>query len=152
MSTFFQNLRHFSPHERWGDPNKMDHLLLLVLDELREQYGSPFIIHEGYATSGHTPRSLHYVGKAVDFHPNDDRSPEERLYQMAEALWRANQRFIEAGIDLGVICRLGWYPEWVNPGFHLDVAGRPLYWVRRGDHYYYYGMLEKLIYAEAERV
>lgn len=114
-------LRHFTIDEKWGDPNKMNGLLLILLDHTRDLYGNIFTIHCGYATTGHSPKSQHYLGNAVDFHIVSDEpfaDQVRRLLQIFDLLQVSDR------IGLGI------YPEWSHPGFHLDVRGRKARWGR----------------------
>ena len=116
----WNQIKHFSPNEKWGDPEKMDFFLLGLLNRLREQIGKPFIIHCGYELTGHATKSFHKTGQAVDFHIK--------------------------GIDLytawGYINEMWWmggagiYPEWNNPGCHLDI-GSHRRWSRNADGAYF---------------
>ena len=63
--------------ERNGDWD-MEYLLIVLLEQLRRRVvlnygmGSTVIIHKngGFSYSGHSEKSLHYKGRAVDFHIN----------------------------------------------------------------------------------
>jgi uncharacterized protein YcbK (DUF882 family) len=66
MSDIWGNLKHFSKDEAWGDPERMNHSLLLQLDYFREASGVPFVVTNGFDTSGHVTNSYHYSGRAVD--------------------------------------------------------------------------------------
>jgi uncharacterized protein YcbK (DUF882 family) len=113
-------LQHFGKHEKWGDPDKMNPALLVLLDKLREIIGKPIIIHCGYDTDGHAPSSQHYVGNAVDFHIVG--LPIEQAHEAMQGALHM----------LGLLDRvgLGIYPFWNSPGFHLDVRGEAARWGR----------------------
>lgn len=66
MISKWDELRYFTPSERWGNPDKMDRDFLVKLDGFRHAVGLSFQVLEGYATTGHAPKSLHYEGRAVD--------------------------------------------------------------------------------------
>jgi len=101
----WQQLKHFSEKERWGDPYKMSWDLLRRLDALREFIGFPIYVLCGYETSGHTDNSMHYVGKAADVY-----CKEESLVNF----YLAAERFGFGGI--------GVYTWGTPSGFlHLDV-------------------------------
>jgi len=134
---FFKYLFHFSENENWGDPRKVDNLLLLILDNLRKQYNRPFHVLNAYATRGHAPKSWHYVGKAVDFYPIDELTPLPRVSKMVSCLKVLDRQFAPTGILPTEICALGFYLDWAHKGFHLDVRGEPLYWVRVDGKYHY---------------
>ena len=87
----------------WGEPNKIDPLLIYYLDQLRDFAGRPFKIN--YGTQGvHSPNSQHYLGRAVDGYFPDLSIKEQFLLAI---------RFPFNGIGI--------YPFWNNPGLHLDV-------------------------------
>jgi len=100
----WKQIEHFSPNENWGDPERMSLELLRRLDALREFSGHPVIIHCGYATSGHSGNSQHYLGKAADLH--------------IVGVSLVNQYLLAERFNFG---GLGLYPEWKNPGLHCDV-------------------------------
>lgn len=58
--------RHFKPTEKWGNPDEMEFELVKALDDFRDTKDTPLVIMEGFATSGHSERSYHYKGMAVD--------------------------------------------------------------------------------------
>ena len=104
----FKELKYFSRDENWGNPDKINPELLYRLDKFRGLLGVPVYINCAYATSGHTSRSQHYLGNAVDvnFH---NRISLLDAYIIAEKI----------GFN-----GIGLYPHWHYPGLHLDV--RPL--------------------------
>jgi uncharacterized protein YcbK (DUF882 family) len=115
-------LKHFHPEEKgWkGNFHKVNGLLLLLLDALREEIGCPFVIHCAYETSGHSPKSQHYLGNAVDFHIEG--------LPFLEAMGRM-ERALE-NLQVSDRVGLGIYPHWLHPGFHLDVRGLRARWGR----------------------
>lgn len=100
----WEQVKHFSPNENWGNPYKMSFELLRRLDALREFVSHRIIIHCGYSRGGHTENSQHYLGKAVDFHIENVSLINQYL---------AAERFMFTGIGI--------YPDWNNPGLHCDV-------------------------------
>ena len=100
----WEQVKHFSPNENWGNPYKMSFELLRRLDALREFVSHRIIIHCGYSNGGHTENSQHYLGKAVDFHIENVSLINQYL---------AAERFMFTGIGI--------YPDWNNPGLHCDV-------------------------------
>jgi len=103
-------LKNFSPNENWGNPEKMDHRLLKLLDVYRTVVDEQIFVSCG--TQGqHVQNSLHYQGKAVDIlFPNQHRSLFD-CFLIAE-------RFNFGGIGI--------YPDWVYNGkkiggLHLDI-------------------------------
>lgn len=98
-------IKYFSAKDNWGDVSKVDSRLIYLLDEFRAFVGQPFIIHCAYERSGHTPNSQHYVGKAVDGHFKNLNWLDQ--YLMA--------------LKFGKFRGIGVYPDWNNPGLHLDI-------------------------------
>lgn len=140
----WSKLKWFSPSENWGDPSKVDPTLLLLLDEIRDVIGWPIVIHCAYETSGHSPNSYHYLGRAVDFHFKSSVP----FYEQVERLLRILDQ-IKLEISYYVIYKpsrsllpisdfvgLGIYPAWNNPGFHLDIRSSktPARWGWKGDY------------------
>ena len=103
MRDIWKRLKYFNPKESWGDPERINPRLLILLDALREYIKVPIIIHCG--TQGkHSANSYHYKGMAVDCHAKGIN-----LFDF----YLAAERFYFTGI--------GVYPEWNNPGLHLDI-------------------------------
>ncbi len=100
----WQKVKYFrpdSPYDKWGNPYKMDFILIMALDEFREDVGKPVNVHEAYALKGHARNSLHKDGKAVDIFV-------EKI-DLLELFLKAEKRLAFTGI--------GVY-DW---GLHLDV-------------------------------
>lgn len=119
----WNQIEFFSPDEKWGDPTKMSFQLLRLLDALRRYCGLEILIHNGYATEGHSEHSQHYVGRAADLH--------------IQGLTLINQYILAEQFDFSGI---GLYPFWNNPGLHLDVRPVKIHspysrWVRLQDRY-----------------
>lgn len=106
----WDELKYFKPNENWGDPDKIDHHLLIALEAFRELIKEP--IHVNCGTQGeHVPNSLHYQGKAVDVCFPEIKKPLIDYYFFAER------------VGFGGI---GVYPYWrynnqIIGGLHLDV-------------------------------
>jgi len=108
-------LKHFTAVERWGSPSSMNGLLVILLDTIRDRYGAcRFVIHCGYETAGHVKNSQHPRGNATDFHI-DTPSPLADQAARLEMIFKDLQ--VHDRVGLGV------YPDWNNPGFHLDIGG-----------------------------
>lgn len=120
-------VKHFKRTENWGDPDKISGQLLLTLDAIRERIGWPIVIHCAYATDGHSPHSYHYRGMAADFH-FDINYP---FYFQTGTLLK-----ILAELQFTRFVGLGVYPDWINPGFHIDVRGYYARWGRIGKDKY----------------
>lgn len=56
---------YFSDNE-FQDVSKLDTTLKANLDNFRHELSTPITITADYSTTGHSPSSMHYVGKAVD--------------------------------------------------------------------------------------
>jgi len=121
----------FTPDE-FGDGARdgMQDKFLHSLYNFRQAMGNPMIIHHngGYARDGHSRKSMHYFGRAVDFHFKHNRNISTR-------------KLIVCAIQAG-LCGIGLYPYWEpSPGgFHLDnrEAGRCNIWWRDEDGRYHY--------------
>ena len=119
-------VKHFNKEERWGSASSMNGLLVLLLDAVRDRIGCPIAIHCGYESEGHIENSEHKRGNAVDFHFDSELS----LLAQAKCL-EATLRKLQVYDRVG----LGVYPDWNNPGFHLDVRGYYARWGRIGQMY-----------------
>ena len=99
---------HFSPHENWGDLDRIDARLVFTLWDIREHTGRKVLIHCGYE-----PRrkpSWHTSYLAVDFH--------------IDGMHVADQFLLCSRYD--VFNGLGAYKWWINPGIHGDSRPRNL--------------------------
>jgi len=141
-------LSYFYPNEAWGDPEKMDFMLLVLLDKFRGSLpnGCKVKIHRGY--SDKNPKSLHYLAKAVDFRVIGCGFVEAE-YHLRNYLIRNNlMKEVEYGI----------YPDWIDPGFHLGIQKDGGTWCGRyvkvdkggteATEQRYFGYKEGLAYAK----
>ena len=119
--TIWNELEHFNRDENWGDPDKMNGALLLLANALRDFIDERCVVHRGFATSGHSPKSQHYAGNAFDYHFDSGYSFKMQIDQMLDAL-----SYFQVDDRVG----LGIYPEWYHPGFHLDLRGCRARWGR----------------------
>ena len=110
----WKKIRYFTPDEEWGNAGKVNPYLIIALDELRHKVGSPIIVHCAYSTSGHSKNSMHYEGKAVDFHIKGMSLVDQYL----------------AAEKIGLFNGIGVYPFWNNPGLHIDIRTKPARWGR----------------------
>lgn len=119
---------YFYREEPWGDPDKMSGALLMILFDLRFHSAWKIIIHCG--TQGkHCEGSYHYKGLAVDFHfktPSGSFTFREQAKYLMQYL---------ADMQLDSSTGLGIYPQWNNPGFHLDVRGTKARWLKQDGKY-----------------
>ena len=116
-------VKHFTKGE-WGiHPELVDTKLIFLLDAIRHEYGKACIIHCAWAKAGHSSKSYHYLGKAVDFHFEDN--DHKRQFELISS-------FPEAG-------GIGYYGPgvWNHPGFHIDIRPQRLYWTERKGVYIY---------------
>lgn len=119
----WDNLLHFNENEAWGDPSKIDHMLLFILDGLRASLKSRVTILNAYAIKGHESGSQHYLGRATDFYcPDLDYSVVLGIIiEYLENTKIGNKSLAE-------VVGLGIYPH--NNFFHLDVRGYEARWGR----------------------
>lgn len=110
----WKSRKYFRPDstiDNWGDPYKMDGRLIYGLDILRKFVGRPIIIHCGYEQRD---KGYHPKGQAVDCHI-------EGMHVFDQFL---------AAIRFSYFKGIGIYPNWNNPGLHLDTGKR-----RENPHY-----------------
>jgi len=113
-------IEYFNVDEKWGDPYQMNYGLVAMLDKLRHhlRYMGQFIVHCGHSNgTGHSANSYHYKGQAVDFHVRLDNSFKKNISE--EVIFTTIADIIEDRWWFGGV---GVYPEWHNPGFHLDIG------------------------------
>ena len=115
--TIWDKLKYFKRSENWGDPDKINNLLLSNLDKFREYIGVPVIITCG--TQGqHVENSYHYQGLAVDI------VIPERNGRLLDMYLNA-LKFPFSGVGI--------YPDWRYDdarvgGLHLDMRGMDRYY------------------------
>lgn len=122
---------YFKPEEFGvGARQGMQDDFLMSLYDFRDKMDNAMIIHQngGFSTSGHSRKSMHYMGRAVDFHFKHNKNISTR-------------KLIVTAIQAG-LCGIGIYPYW-SPypgGFHLDnrETGRFNIWWRDEDGKYHY--------------
>ena len=117
-------IQGFSKEESWGKPERLNGMLLLVLDAVRTLFRekdrtASFIINNAYATRGHAPKSQHYRGNAADFHIKSQLPFWQQILVVVDVL---EQLQLTDRVGLGI------YPDWRRPGFHLDVRGSKARW------------------------
>jgi len=110
--------KYFVRKEAWGDPDRMNGLLLLLLFGIRQNIPLDFVVH--YGTQGrHSLDSQHPPGNAVDGHFITSASFYKQILLMEYTLDRLQ---VADRVGLGI------YPAWKIPGFHLDVRGHRARW------------------------
>lgn len=91
---------------------------LEMLDRVRGKYGKPWVLHCDQRPDD-PAGSPHLEGYAFDFHIKTDEPLIAQAVHMMQVC--ADEPY----------WRLGVYPDWANPGFHLDCMRKPTrYWVR----------------------
>lgn len=139
MTQVFDYLTHFTADENWGDATQVSGVILLLLDAVRTAFDAPFVVHCAYEQSGHTPASQHYQGNAVDFHCVTPETFPVQVCRLGGIL---------DNLQIDHACGLGIYPDWHNPGFHLDCRGKRARWGRIADDYVSFA--EALDYARTK--
>jgi len=120
----WERIKFFKKTEKWGDWTKLHAELVFLLDAFRLYVGKSVIIHNAYSAAGHSDDSYHYLGMAVDLH--------------VKGLSLVDQ-FIAASRFDG-FNGIGLYPDWTNPGLHLDIRPHKLKfepdarWIRNVDY------------------
>lgn len=119
----WDRIRYFSASEFRPDPDKMDQSIVLLMDTIRDLFGSPIYITSAWSPgTGHSALSQHYVGKAVDFWI------EDISFKKAVDLMQEFISYPPDGIGVAEKVGLGIYPHWSDPGFHLDTRGTKARW------------------------
>lgn len=119
LNSVFDYTKHFGKQEKWGDYRKMFAPLVFALDFVREDIGLPIYVHCGFELKGHSPRSYHHIGRAVDFHFGGSIPLSITLPKLIGSLSK---------IDMP--CGIGVYPCWNSQGFHLEARFSDYkYWV-----------------------
>lgn len=113
-------LDYFYQSEAWGDHTKMNPIILFVMDKIRGMlpHGCRIKIHCGFADSGHSRKSEHYKGNAVDFHVVGLTFLDAETLLMTYLHRKGLVNFVGVGL----------YPDWSNPGFHIDCRGSRASW------------------------
>lgn len=103
MEIDWSKVKHFKRTEAWGDPDKINPLLVYSLDALREFTGRAIIINNAYRPDD--PGSTHKNGDAADV-------VIVGLSVIDQFLMAERTRLFSG---------IGVYPFWNRPGLHLDV-------------------------------
>jgi hypothetical protein len=125
--------------ENWGDPYKVSRMLVFNIENMRIFLNKGIgLTCPAYSTSGHSPSSMHYQGKAADIRVYGATLLE--MYITAE-------RFNFSGIGL--------YPNNGRPFMHVDVrdhdaTDKQARWIalptdEPGKHWKYVGLTEENI-------
>jgi len=111
----WEHVPNFTPEELGAVD--MNRELMFKLQAFRDAIRHPVVVHCGYEDR----RGYHGKKMAVDFHISGHKD-----------WWRQFELLLQVGFK-GV----GWYPQWNNPGWHVDVREHLLIW-RRVDGVYDY--------------
>jgi len=138
-------MEFFNAREAWGDPFEMHPLLIFIMEKFRQKLpnGCWIKIHCGFKEKGHQPNSFHYVGRACDFHVIGCSFLEAERHLMK---YLRTPVLLKDGQQDQLInfVGVGNYPEWNDPGFHLDIRGTRASWARLNNKYVAYELgLEK---------
>lgn len=98
---WYEDIKYFKKEE-FNHPDMVSYNLLHRLDQFREFVGKPIIIHSDFRSGD---KGQHGKGLAVDIHIKDMHVIDQFL--CAE----------KSGLFTGI----GVYPNWFNPGLHLDI-------------------------------
>lgn len=131
-------LDYFKLSEAWGDPYKMHPLLIFIMEKFRMALpnGCWIKVHCGYKEGGHTKNSFHYKGRAIDFHIVGCSLLEAERHLIK--FLKRPMLFDNKTHCLLNYVGLGIYPDWNDPGFHLDIRGKKASWSRLGGQYVAY--------------
>jgi hypothetical protein len=110
----FPVLKNFNFGEFGDYTQALDVLMLTGLQTIRTVVGKPFIIHEAFATKGHSPNSYHYKGQAVDGHFKGAVKEKDLMEVYSKIDWWPGG--------------IGIYPYWNTPGFHIDIGEKRRWW------------------------
>ena len=118
---------YFNEEEAWGDYTRVEwhhihHLYLIRATLKKAGYDWPMKIHCSFDPGSHAANSLHHNGGisiATDFHFITDIPFRDQVTALGWALIDCClQDFLGVGI----------YPEWNNPGFHIDSREKKTRW------------------------
>lgn len=121
MVSDWSKVRHFKEGEFGPRADLVAPELIIILDEVRERAGVPLRINCAWAHAGHSEKSYHYTGQAVDMSIAGG-TPMEQYCLLRE--------FRQLG-------GIGYYPEWNTPGWHIDLRSGFLQWVQMNGAYIY---------------
>jgi len=113
--------------DAWGDWRQIQPELLFVMQKIAEVIPGSIKIHSAYKeTSNHS--GLMHKGRGVEFHA------------IGCSILEANKEIIKMMRRTGLIelCGIGIYPDWVNPGFKIDIRGKRAAWAKAQEQYVSY--------------
>jgi len=136
----YKGLKHVR-REWFHLPDKMDPTFLMVLDVILHDADERLLITHSFSASGHSTRSFHYKGRAIDALP------------VGCTYTKLAGKIHDAAKKRGIVIGLGLYPFWENkdpkskffgcprPGIHFDNGnrnGKSTYWHRDAKGIYHY--------------
>lgn len=133
---FWSSIKWFTRSEWRHDPSKAAPALVKKLDQVRDlttktkpPKGVPIHILVCWAEDGHSPKSYHYSGQAVDFYFGSGLSVVEEFLLIS---------------SISGFGGIGYYPHWTpRPGWHIDLRDHDegkLYWYHTPRLGYQYGV------------
>lgn len=143
MSINWDEFKYFS-EEEFRPPGferdvQMGLGFLIKLEAFRDLVGTPVVIHKngGFAVSGHSKHSLHYMGLAADLHIGQGERGANGAVRPRDVIEQALLAYKWTFLSIGI------YPWWNKPGLHLDdrtAIGRDkTVWFRdrQGEYHFY---------------
>lgn len=119
----WNSIRHFKANEFGIGWEKLDFDVVVLIDRLRDYIKCPIKINCAWAKDGHSKKSQHYIGRAIDCVAKDISLLD--FYLAADAVGFTG---------------IGAYPFWNTPGLHVDIRdGDPIRWYQNEDGEYVYG-------------
>ena len=119
---FNSKIRYFRWEEFGPQPEKNNKLLMVALDNLRALSNTPISIHCTWEDGGHSDKSYHYTGNACDFHFIGHKD------YVQQYVWITKIPDIKG---------IGFYPDWNNVGWHVDLRTKPIRWAQVKGKYIY---------------
>lgn len=119
---FDEHIKHFKWDEFGPRPEKNNKLLMLAMDKLRDISETPIIIHCTWDDGGHSEKSYHYTGNACDFHFFKHRDFVQQ-YEWIKMIPEFKG--------------IGFYPQWNNVGWHVDLRDKMVKWTQINGRYIY---------------
>ena len=125
----WNKLKYFSKNEKWGDYKIINGFIILLLEQIRHDFenkkiSSQLIIHSAYRSNS-SKDNKHSTASAVDFHFHN----LDFKVAYTELIKTLNYLQVHNFIGLGV------YPQWRNPGFHLDIRDKKGRWGQWNNKY-----------------